>query len=915
MSVPGPVPKGAKHPENADALFLMARCSAAQQHIAEAVAMLELIPTTHPQAGLPALGMSADWLIQLGRFDEAEMKLRTILKLQSRFIVAHRRLAQLLNCQGRRIEALPHMRALASFQVATASELYGMGTFSDPFVHTDDSETVEIPLSELCRAKLQWFEGHLRESQSMVESFLLRSPVSAAESAFAGRVFAVLQDDERFASWLEQLPRDVEREPEFWFALGDWHARHGIHNVAVRCFVESVQLDDTDRFSFLGLARSLEAVGRDELSRSANRRYELLDDANYIVSGYERTPERLQRLAEMLVELRRPNEARAWLRLSPETIESPLPNLVTDPVDALAHWSTCGVEAKDWPLPDFTKPINRTESKHKLSSLNDANIELHDVAQNAQLDFQYLPGLESNVEQLRMFQITGAGVAILDYDRDGWPDLYFGQGGGEDFHGADAKPNQLFRNFNGERFKNTTLPSASGDLGYAQGVSAADIDQDGFIDLIVANIGPNVLFHNNGDGTFTRRLLEETEPDAWTASIACGDLDGDHLPEIVMVNYIRDPLVKEMPCTGRDGESCSPQRFRAAVNEILQQRDDGTWKPWPFPGNGFRATYGLGVLMTNIDGQYGNDLYIANDTEPNSLWLSEPNGSSSHPYSLTESAHLRGCAVGLRGNSEGSMGIASGDFDRDGSLDLHVTNFTNESSALYLQHDHGIFLNQYLGFGLGEVTHSMVGWGTQAVDFDNDGWTDLAVMNGHLYPSLKDGSPYRMRPQLFCGDQSGFQLIEPTSPNYWATPRLGRALAKLDWNRDGHMDLASIHLDAPVALLQNLSGGGKPDRGNWIQLELVGTTSERGATGSRVTITTAEQTWSHWLTAGDGYQCSNEPLLHIGIGNVTSISKLEIHWPSGHVTSYASPDINHRYLCIENDLTSRPLHYTCEASN
>ncbi len=887
-----------EHPDNATVLFLLARCQAIQGNLDEAVGILELIPSTHPDAGLPALGMSADWLIQLRRFDDAEVKLRTILGLQDRSIVAHRRLAQLLNGQGRRAQAMPHMRALARFRVATASELYGMNLLRDPFVHTDETGTVELPLSELCEAKLQWFEGRLAEAKLMAMKLLEKSATSPAEVAFAGRVFSMLQDDELLASWIRKLPPGIEREPEYWFALGEWHQRLAEHRVAVRCFAEAVELDDTDRFSYLGLARSLAAIGQSELSDSANQRYELLAEANYIVVGVERTPEQLKRLTSILHELHRPDEAYGWSLLLSDSIEKPRqePNEL-NPSLSKGPWLTCGVVTSDWPLPEIAALVSRKDSPRPVATASEATISLSDIAGDVQLDFQYRPGVSDDVEQLRMFQITGAGVAVLDYDRDGWPDLYFGQGGSEIFSGDEGEPNQLFRNLRAERFQNTTLPSYSGDRGYAQGIAAADVDQDGFSDLVVANIGPNVVLRNNGDGTFTRRLLGESEPEAWSSSIACGDLDGDHVPEIVIVNYINDPRVQEMPCSGRDGASCSPQRFIAATNEILQLGEEGAWHPWPPSSNPWRPTYGLGVLMTNVDGQHGNDLYLANDTEPNSLLLSEPRGEAPYSFGLTESAQIRGCAVGLRGNSEGSMGIAAGDYNRDGKLDLHVTNFANEPSALYVQHEHGIFVNQYLGQRLGESTTAMVGWGTQSNDFDNDGWMDLAVMNGHLYPSLGDGSTYRMRPQMFRGDAHGFTLLSPASQTYWDTPRLGRALASLDWNRDGKRDLVSVHLDAPVALLQNDSRAE-----NWIQLELSGTTSERDAIGARVSVETVQQTWTQWVTSGDGYQCGNEHVVSIGVGGETGIVKLVVQWPSGSTSSFENVGTNRCYLCIENEV-------------
>jgi ASPIC and UnbV/FG-GAP-like repeat len=242
------------------------------------------------------------------------------------------------------------------------------------------------------------------------------------------------------------------------------------------------------------------------------------------------------------------------------------------------------------------------------------------------------------------------------------------------------------------------------------------------------------------------------------------------------------------------------------------------------------------------------------------------------------------------------MGVACGDFDRNGKLDLHITNFANEPSALYLQQDHGIFVNQTIGLHLEEATYAMVGWGTQAADFDNNGWTDVAILNGHIYPSLPDGSPYQMLPQMFRGGPEGFAIVEPESATYWSTPRLGRSLVKLDWNQDGLVDLAGGHLDAPIALLQNSSTDG-----NWIQLELVATESERSAIGAQVRVVCAKQEWMQWVTSGDGYQSSNEAVLAIGLGDEPTIERVEVSWPSGAETSFTLIEPNQRYLLVENE--------------
>jgi hypothetical protein len=241
------------------------------------------------------------------------------------------------------------------------------------------------------------------------------------------------------------------------------------------------------------------------------------------------------------------------------------------------------------------------------------------------------------------------------------------------------------------------------------------------------------------------------------------------------------------------------------------------------------------------------------------------------------------------------MGVASGDFNRDGTLDLHVTNFHNEPVNLYTQTSSGHFSDQALKYGLVEASFAVLGFGTQAADFNNDGWLDLAVLNGHLYDARNEGIPFRMRPQLFLGRLGGFTLHDHRSAGqYWGDKHLGRTLAMLDFNRDGRIDLAANHLDAPSALLQNESA-----TQNWLQLELIGTTSERDAIGAEVRVAVGQQRWNGWQTGGDGYMCTNEPIVHFGLGGAEVIQRIEIRWPSGQSQVFESVRPNTRYLVIE----------------
>ncbi|MCG8652841.1 MAG: CRTAC1 family protein, partial [Pirellulales bacterium] len=307
------------------------------------------------------------------------------------------------------------------------------------------------------------------------------------------------------------------------------------------------------------------------------------------------------------------------------------------------------------------------------------------------------------------------------------------------------------------------------------------------------------------------------------------------------------------------------------------------------------ASHGFAAVIVNFDGQQGNDLFIANDADRNHFWRSEP-GSDGKRYSLVECAQLAGCATGLSGNRHGCMGVATGDFDRNGLPDLHVTNFWNQPADLYLQHSDGLFINQTIAWGIFHPSRQTVGWGTQAVDFDRDGWLDLAVLNGHVTDQRRKGIPYRMRPQIFRGTAGRFAVIDwnQLHDDYWTKAAHARTMAVLDWNQDGRSDLVTNHLNEPGALLEN-----RTDAANWLQLELVGTSSERDAIGAEVRLHADGATLTGWLTGGDGFLCSNESMVDFGLGQVDVIEQLEVRWPTGTTQRFPNVRANQRYLAVE----------------
>jgi hypothetical protein len=565
-----------------------------------------------------------------------------------------------------------------------------------------------------------------------------------------------------------------------------------------------------------------------------------------------------------------------------------------------------GFELEQWPMPSIDAA--RANPTLMAEGTSHENFQFQDVAVELGISTTHRSGFAGEGD-FHPFQINGGGLAAFDYDLDGRCDVYVVQAGGKPNDANDSLPNQLFRlsarGAPGEAiFTEVTEFARADDRGYGQGVCAGDANQDGFLDLLVANIGYNQLYMNQGDGTF--RLAENliTQPgERWTSSVAIADLSGDHLPELIEINYINDPRALTARCA-HDLFACQPQRFIRAADHVYQGNADGTFAPWQsFERRNTDPKFGFGLVIANFDGEHGNDFFVSNDGDFNHYWLSQPvskvagDKGAGYRFEIIEAAVARGCSVGKGGNSQACMGIASGDFDRNGTLDLHVTNFLNEPANLFMQTRSGFFSDEALQYRLTEPSFDVLGFGTQAADFDNDGWLDLVVLNGHVFDMKDPAIPYRMPPQLFAGGANGFDLLAPTTlGSYGTKDHLGRTVATLDFDQDGKLDWLASHLDSPIALLQNRAAAE-----NWLQLEFVGTVSERDAIGTVVRVTAGDQQWTHWHTGGDGYMCTNEAIIHVGAGAATKIDRIEVTWPSGQSQSFDELPVNHRFLIVEGE--------------
>jgi hypothetical protein len=555
--------------------------------------------------------------------------------------------------------------------------------------------------------------------------------------------------------------------------------------------------------------------------------------------------------------------------------------------------------------------VDRITTKPTTPAATMASAAIRFEPANAGIDFQYFNSADPTTPGARMYEFTGGGVGVLDFDLDGRPDLYFPQGCRWPPEPSQTEyVDRLYRNV-GNGFRDVTISARIVEPSFSQGVACGDFDDDGFQDVYVANIGGNRLFHNRGDGTFAdvtdssgfeaalagSRERDGSSEGGWTTSVMIADLNGDALPDLFDVNYVTGRDVFDRICD-HDGTPrvCSPTVFDAAPDRFWLNRGDGTFSDVTrLVGLEAGGGTGLGVVAADFDGSGRLSLFVANDARPNHFFrnVSEPGVALPR---FEESAASMGLATDREGASQACMGIAAGDANGDGRLDLFVTNYADEPNALYEQQADGTFTEMSRESGLARPSIELLGFGTQFLDGDGDGRKDLIVTNGHVDDFRFKGYEYAMPTQVYRNLGGRFELLPAAAVgDYFTSMRRGRGLARLDWNGDGRDDFAVSHLDEPAALLTNTS----PGSGGTIAFLLKGTSSARDAIGTVVEVTVAGERHVAQLTAGDGYEASNERVVTIGTGNADFVEEIAVRWSSGRIEKVADLPTRSRWVLIE----------------
>ena len=523
-----------------------------------------------------------------------------------------------------------------------------------------------------------------------------------------------------------------------------------------------------------------------------------------------------------------------------------------------------------------------------------------EVAARVGLTFVYRNGASG---QFYVPEVMGAGAALVDYDNDGDLDVYLLQGQSFDQNAPrdPARTHRLFRNELVEskmlRFTDVTAGSGLGGTSYGMGVATGDYDNDGDQDLYVTALGPNTLYRNNGDGTFSDvTAVAGVSDDRWSTAATFVDYDRDGDLDLFVVNYLDFSVTANKQCFDPAGsrDYCGPRSYRPVPDRLFRNEGGGRFTDVSEAAGITRADgAGLGVATGDYNGDGWPDLYVANDATPNQLWMNQKNGT------FVDEGPLAGVALNAAGVPEGSMGIASGDYDRDGDEDLFVTNIIGETFALYTNDGHGGFEDTRVQSGLAQPTAAFTGFGTGWIDYDNDGWLDLFVANGavNIIQGLRgDRVPYRMRNQLFRNLGTG-KFIETSgrAGPAFARPEVGRAAAFGDVDNDGDTDVLVTNNTGPVRLWLNQVG----TRGSWLQVRLDNGPQNRLGLGALVHVERpgAPSLISRVRTDGS-YLSAQDPTAHFGLGEWREPVTVRVDWPGGPSEQWTLPKVEQRVTLI-----------------
>ncbi len=510
-------------------------------------------------------------------------------------------------------------------------------------------------------------------------------------------------------------------------------------------------------------------------------------------------------------------------------------------------------------------------------SAAEPSVEFKDVTSQAKINFKHVHG-GSGTKYI--VETMGSGGCWLDYDRDGDADLYLVNGAPlPGFTSAQPPRNHLYRNNGDGTFVDVTTRAGVGDTGYGMGCAAADIDNDGDLDLYLSNFGPNVLYRNNGNGTFTDiSAASGTDDPRFGSSAAFADYDADGLVDLYVANYLDFTVKKNVYCGDwrRSLRSyCHPDSYPAVPHVLYRNKGNGVFEDVTRKAGVLREDgKGMGVVWGDYDNDGDVDLYVANDSTANFLFMNSGDGT------FKDRTLTGGAAFSEEGKTQAGMGTDAGDYDNDGDLDLFVTNLDMENNALYRNTGRGTFEDQSFPGGVGESSFLLVGFGTHFFDFDNDGDLDIFVGNGHILDDIQeynDMVTYEQPDLLF--ENVGGRFREVSARHGAALTQKGvvRGVAVADYDADGDLDILLTQSNRPARLLRNEGG----NAGNWIEIDVRGTRSNRAGIGARITVRSGGRQQIQEVRSGASYCSQHDLRQHFGLGAQERYEWVEVRWPSG----------------------------------
>jgi hypothetical protein len=523
---------------------------------------------------------------------------------------------------------------------------------------------------------------------------------------------------------------------------------------------------------------------------------------------------------------------------------------------------------------------------------NEIGVSFVNVAHESGLNAKTIFGGEHKNKYL--LETTGCGVAFYDYDNDDWLDIFLVNGWRlEGFPKGQEPVSHLFKNNRDGTFTDVTAKSGITHYGWGQGVCVGDYDNDGFDDIYITSFGKNVLYHNNGNGTFTdvtEKTGVGTNGKRWNTGCAFVDYDRDGHLDLFVANYIdldlaTAPLPESGPCNYKGIlVACGPPGLLGGKNILFHNNGDGTFSDVSEHAGIFQAngTYGLGVLTADFNNDGWPDIYVANDSTASALYENKKNGT------FSDIAMEAGCALSADGKPQAGMGVSAADYDLDGNLDIVKTNFAGDTPSLYHGIGGGNFEDATFPAGLGKHTQYL-GWGCGFFDMDNDGWPDILICNGHVYPEveqLRTEAGYPQQKILYRNLRNGhFEDISKQGGAGILVPVASRGAAFGDFDNDGDIDVVVNTVNDFPQLLRCDSRLGN----NWLKVKTIGTKSNRSAIGARLRCVTHPpgETKPHSqideVRSGGSYISQNDLRVHFGIGKAEKVELLEIRWPSGAV--------------------------------